>query len=109
MTAHFDHEDFIETQTEDGKHESRTTVRTTLCCIAPGYPPSFDPHTGGDPGADPEFDVICIKVQPSDREGKYAPLWHTFDYNVASLVYGDELAEALVLRAEEAAIDSGDF
>lgn len=60
MTVDFTSQQSAEILTPNGYHE--TLVNIGLECTFAGYPASFDPQTGGEPGADPVFDVVSLSL-----------------------------------------------
>jgi hypothetical protein len=95
---------------DDSYHETECVVG--VACTAQGYPSSFDPRFGGDPGAGPEFDVVNVTfdVTRVNYKGDVTSTdTLTLDYWQFRAVVGEEVCEKVIDAAFQDAADSGDF
>ena len=92
----------VELTTPNGYREAEIAIG--LECTDTGCPPSFDPYTGGDPGAGPEFDLVNIAL--IDESGNSVDI-DSLIITAAILksFLGEEIYDAMI---EDAIIDATD-
>jgi hypothetical protein len=69
MPVDFESTQTVEVTSPNGYREIEIVFG--LKCTHAGYPPSFDPISGGDPGSEPEFDIVNIHFFDEDGNPSY--------------------------------------
>ncbi len=96
MIVDYESTQTVEISTADGYFEAKIVIGLEQLTL--GYPASFDPQFGGDPGAGPEWDISTVAFIDDDGKSReFGPLMAMID--IAMTIFGRELWDNMVEAA----------
>lgn len=103
----YEHEEELMVSLADGGCETVVTVRVGLQCTHHSYPGRWNPIDGGQPPEGPEFDFEHLDV------GMHvlgcARVWERMTHTQFTIIFGQDIMNALFESACDAAAATGNF